>query len=484
MTTGFSAEANQRIAWTAVVAAAILFLLSDDWLPPASIGVLWIMWRVLPDDSGPPILAIAMSYQWIQVTVGMLYAAVTGRQLMPMLQIDYHPIVTMSLVCLLAITAGLWLGRRLLLGDNHHNRSGQPKPNLAFSWTMLLMSYAAMTAIEGAARTFAFSNPSLTQPVLALTTIRLIVLYVLFRRLASPEFDWLKMGGLVLFELVLNSTGYFASFREPIIFAIIAIAEVFDWNRRRHVVTVAVLAVALAFTSLVWMNIRAQFRSEIDRRESFDRSDRLDMITDLAVGWWKGDGVHSRADDVDFLIERVWAVYYPGLALQRVPSVVPHAHGELLRTALLHTVQPRIFFPDKPELTSDSELVRRYSGVYVAGREQNTSIAFGYVPEAYVDFGMPLMLLPMLAFGVAIGLIYAWFQRSLRFAEFRIPTAVVIFWFSLYLYERSWANMLGFSLTLFVYIGVFALLLDRTLLIKFEVPLDAAAGGAIADTPA
>lgn len=481
MTTGFSTAANQRIAAAAGVAAVILFLLSNDWLAPAAIGVLWIMWRVLPDDQGPPILAIAMSYQWTQVTVGMLYAIVTGRQLVPMQQIDYHPIVTMSLLCLLAVTGGLWLGRRLLSPDYDHDAA---KPNLAFSWTMLLTAYVGMTAIEGAARTFAFSNPSLTQPVLALTTIRLIVLYMVFRRLASPEFDWMKMGALVLFELVLNSTGYFASFREPIIFSIIAIAEVFDWHRRRHVVTVAVLTVALAFTSLVWMNIRAQFRQEINRRESFARSDRLDMIAGLAGEWWNGDGVHSRGDDMDFLIERVWAIYYPGLALQRVPSVLPHTRGELLRSALLHTVQPRIFFPDKPELTSDSELVRRYSGVYVAGREQNTSIAFGYVPEAYVDFGMPLMLLPMVGFGLLVGAIYGGFHRSLRFAEFRIPTAVVVFWFSLYLYERSWANMLGFSLTLFVYIGAFALLLDRTLLIKFEAPDGAPPDGAMVDTPA
>lgn len=466
---GLSVQASRRLNAAAVVAGVVLGFAADDWLPTAAVAVLWIMWRVLPDASGPPILAIAMSYQWIQVNVGMMYAAITGRTLLPMQQIDYHQIIEYSLLSLLAMTAGLWVGRALLMRDRPHE---QPTPNLAFTWGMLLSAYVAMTALEGAARTFAFANPSLTQPVLALTTLRLIVVYVLFRRLTHPTFQWAKLSALVLVELVLNSTGYFANFRDPVILAMIAISEVFDWNNRKHLIAVTTLAVGLAFASLVWLGIRAQFREEIDSRKTFARSDRLNTIGSLIGDWWRGDdSFRSRAEQVDFLVERVWAVYYPALALERVPNVLPHTKGDLIRRAVLHTVQPRILFPDKPELPSDSELVRKYSGVYVAGREQNTSIAFGYVPEAYVDFGMPGMLVPMALFGMLVGLTYGGFQRMIRFAEFRIPTIVAVFWLSLYLYERSWANMMGYSITLFVYVGILAWVLDRMLLIKFEAPV-------------
>jgi len=465
--TALSVAGHQRLATAAIIGGAMLWIISGDWLPAAAVGVLWVIWRVLPDESGPPILAVAMSYQWVQVTVGMIYAVVTGRTLLPMQQIDYHPIVIISLCGLLAITTGLWVGRALVGQDTGRSDAN---PNLAFTWGMLLGSYLLTTGVEGLARGFAFANPSLTQPILALTTIRLIVLYVLFRRLTHPEFQWGKLIALVLWELVLNSTGYFANFREPLILAMIAIAEVFDWDNPRHLITVGALAVGLAFASLVWLSIRADFREEINARESFSRSDRLSAIATLVSDWWRGDEFKSRDDQIDFLVERVWAVYYPALALQRVPRTLPHTNGELLRAAVLHTLQPRIFFPEKPELPSDSELVRRYSGVYVAGREQNTSIAFGYVAESYVDFGTPILLVPMVLFGIAIGAIYGGFQRTLRFAEFRIPTIVVVFWLSLYLYERSWANMMGYSLTLFVYVGLVALLLDRIILIRFEAP--------------
>src|SRR5262245_23451826 len=127
--TGLSAQANRRLTIAAVATGVILSLAADDWLPGAAVAVLWVIWRVLPDDSGPPILSIALTYQWGQVTVGMIYAVVTGRTLLPMLEIDYHPIIIMSLTCLLVMTGGLWLGRWLI--QRTHRRSVM-SPNLAF----------------------------------------------------------------------------------------------------------------------------------------------------------------------------------------------------------------------------------------------------------------------------------------------------------------------------------------------------------------
>jgi len=447
------------------VAAAGFGLLGNDWLFAAAVGVLWAIWRMLPDDNGPPILALAMTYQWVQVTVGMFYALLTGRTLLPMLSIDYRPIVIISLIGVLALSVGLYLGRTMAIGSR--SADSAPRPDLALTWGILLTAYATAIVAEASARKFAFQYPSLTQPILALMSIRLITLYILLRRLAKPKFRIVAIGCLTVFEAVLNATGYFANFREPLVLAIVAVLEVFDRRRREQVVAVAAFVVALALCSLVWINIRAAFRAEIDSRESFNTSARLDRIGALASDWWRrGDSNHF--DDVDFLVERVWAIYYPGLALNRVPSVIPHTDGTLLGAAISHVLQPRIFFPEKPELPSDSDLVRKYSGVFVAGRESNTSIAFGYVAESYVDFGVPLMYLPIAAFGVISGVIYGLFQRLIRHAEIRIPVVVVAFWLGLFLFERSWANFIGFSLTIYVYVGAAAWLLDRFLLIKFE----------------
>ena len=42
-----------------------------------------------------------------------------------------------------------------------------------------------------------------------------------------------------------------------------------------------------------------------------------------------------------------------------------------------------ILFPDKPPVINPSNLVRKYSGVWVSGKESGTSFAFGYAAESF-----------------------------------------------------------------------------------------------------
>jgi hypothetical protein len=156
-------------------------------------------------------------------------------------------------------------------------------------------------------------------------------------------------------------------------------------------------------------------------------------------------------------------VYYPALAVSRVPLVLPHTDGAILKQAILHALEPRILFPDKAALRSDSVMVQRYSGIPVAGPQENTSIAFGYAAEGYLDFGVPGMFLPVLLWGVFLGAAYAWFLRTIACRELALATAVVIFWLSLYLFERSWAMTIGFSGTLMIYFGGAMVIADRCL---------------------
>jgi hypothetical protein len=166
---------------------------------------------------------------------------------------------------------------------------------------------------------------------------------------------------------------------------------------------------------------------------------------------------------VDVFIERMWPVYYPALALERVPAVLPHTDGQFTKAAVLHALQPRLLFPNKIDLRSDSDLVREYSGVYVAGVEQDTSIAFGYAAETYIDYGVPLMFLPIFAWGVFMGAAYGWLMTKLRCREFSHALLAVIFWLALYLFERSSAKMIGTSGTLLIYLGFAGLIIDRYL---------------------
>jgi hypothetical protein len=183
------------------------------------------------------------------------------------------------------------------------------------------------------------------------------------------------------------------------------------------------------------------------------------------------------------VVERVWAIYYPALAVERVPSVLPHTNGEIIEGALSHLVTPRILFPDKGDLPSDSEMVRKYSGIHVASTEENTSIAFGYAAESYIDFGLPWMFLPVLIYGLAMGTAYQMWLTVIRHRELAVSLVTVVFWLSLYVFERSWVKTMGLAITLMVYLGGFTYLIDQYFLARRAQTACTDAHNALLETP-
>jgi hypothetical protein len=227
----------------------------------------------------------------------------------------------------------------------------------------------------------------------------------------------------------------------------------------------------MVLSGVMWMGIRSEYRRDFESQVfAQSREARLDRIGTLSSRWLdRSPG--EIVSDVDLFVDRLWAVYYPALAVSRIPASLPHEDGELLWDAVVHALTPRVLFPDKPVVESDSEKVRRYAGVLVAGPDENTSIAFGYAAEGYVDFGVPWMFVPILAFGAVMGAALQGLMRAVRHRELAIAAATVIFWLSLYLFERSWINMLGLSLTLIAYLGTATVVVDRLLLRRPAPPL-------------
>ncbi len=443
--------ALSAIAGTAWVAA-------EDWIAAPAIAVLWIAWRYLRDDDGLPILPMAMTFQWVQVTAGMWYYAATGRRIATMYLSDYRPMMLIGLGCVASLIVGLSAGieaiRRATSATDTERHAMVP-----LGWRGLLILYVVVLALQGTMQDLAYEFPDFTQPILASRFVHLAVLFIILRRLSQPVLRWLLIGALMVFEVVLGVSGFFAGFREPLVMAVVALFEVFKPRRLQHWALLGTFGAAMLVISVMWMSVRVQYRQEFDN-ETFARSKgaQVDRMAALSSNWWQDE--HDVTNDTDTLIDRMWVVYYPALAVSRVPSVLPHTEGSIILGALQHILSPRVFFPTKAELQNDSEMVRKYSGVYVAGTEEGTSIAFGYAAESYIDFGLPWMFVPILLFGLLAGLAYETLSKRIRHDELRAGLLAVIFWLALYLFERSWVKTLGLFGTLVIYLGGPALFLD------------------------
>jgi hypothetical protein len=163
-----------------------------------------------------------------------------------------------------------------------------------------------------------------------------------------------------------------------------------------------------------------------------------------------------------------------------VPEVLPHTNGEMMMVALQHVFTPRILVPGKADVESDSLQVRKYTGIWVAGPDQGTTISFGYEIQGYIDYGVAGLFVPVLLYAIFMGAAYRFFLRTIRHRELAVAIVTVIFWMSLYAYNRSWAKMLGLSLTLMVYLGGVTLLIDRYLASSMDATDDLTARRAAA----
>ena len=441
----------------AIGLTAVFGLLAADWVASLGLAVLFVGWKYLSREPGPPIVAAAFSLQWLQVMVAMVYVAISGREIGEMRHADYRPMMLLGLACVVALFSGFYFAA----GFGRFKRY-KPQQLTVMPWSInrIMVVYLATVAGSGILQELAWSTPGLTQPLLVFSRIRYVFLYFLITRLITNKMPWPWVAGILFTELTLGFTGFFAEFREPLVVVTIAILGTMDRRRARTWILVGVLAVLGVLSTIIWTAIKPIIRREYVGVVS--RSERLGAAITVTGATFTIGGPEWKYQS-DSMVSRIWAIYFPALALKRVPSIVPHENGKILWGSIQNVLTPRMFFPGKANLPSQSDEVRKYAGVWVAGRETNTSYAFGYAAESYVDFGVPLMFAPIFVWGLLIGFAYRWMQKHIGYDELRIGVTIVIVWSTLAYYEASWLMMVGPTITIMIIFGGGAVIVDRFL---------------------
>jgi hypothetical protein len=453
----------------AVAVSALLALLVGDPLAAPCALCLWAIWRYTPRGEGPPVVQLAFTYQWAQVTGGLVYYWGTGRRVPEMVACDCRPMVLIGVGCLLTLLAGYRVGFWL-------QRRRQPVgSDGAIGWNALWAAYVIGTLGVGFLQEFAWSVPGLTQALLTLTLVRIAILFLIFRRLFHPRVRVGMLSLIVAVELTIGLTGFFADFRESLMMMLLALLERFSPRRPRDWAALGGALALMLTVAAVWTGVKMRFRAQY-RNEQFASSQlvRTQRMGALSSEWLARDSDRWLAD-VDGTVSRIWAVYYPALAVRRVPEIVPHSDGAIVGEAIVHVLTPRLFYPDKPVLRSDSDMVRKYSGVWVAGAERETSFAFGYAAESYVDFGLPLMFVPIFLYALLMGMAHRWLTALIRDRELAVAATTALMWTALFLFERSWIKTIGASGTLLLMMSLGGYAVDRLISSRAPAPPPAAA---------
>src|SRR4030095_7028950 len=172
----------------------------------------FLIWALLSTAEGPPVLRLALTYQWMQVTIGLFYWTLTGEELEAMYETDWQRMMLIGLAWVTCLAVAMFYGIVLT------RRRMTPSPDApvrAVSAKVLYIAYGASLLLTGVVQELAWKYPMFTQAILAITFTHLGLLFVLTRRFTRPQFQWQRLALLMAIEVAVRFTGYFAGFPQP-----------------------------------------------------------------------------------------------------------------------------------------------------------------------------------------------------------------------------------------------------------------------------
>ena len=293
------------------------------------------------------------------------------------------------------------------------------------------------------------------QLLLSVTYMKWVLLTLLIAHTLVDDSSRLIVLILVLLEILLSFSGFWAAFKDYILVVIGAYFLFIPKFSFKTVFLVLSILIVTLFMSVIWTYSKGEYRKYLtggERTQIIVQEDQLSnlfkFIAIVQEDFSPENFRSSFSAGLESLIHRISYVEFLALAMKQVPEYIPHEEGNLLKNALEHVLKPRFLFPDKKPIY-DSELTSKYTGIQFAGAEQGTSFSLGTVAESYVDFGRVYMFIPILLFGFWIGWLYRYF----------IVNGYNIIWgmcYSAPIFQFAWSfpvpttKFLGWSITYFI----------------------------------
>lgn len=450
------------IMWGVFVTLAGVFQYTPNGLlTSAAILLLPIMVALLWRRAEPPVLLFACAFQWLQASAAIFYTNNLGLTLSQAFGSHELSVATLlSLCAVLALALGMRCG---LLGRPPLDARDLEANAARIDINKLGMIYC-VSVVVSAVLTYAgayFSN--IRQPLLGIASLKWGIVFMLCYTVFYQRRGYGFLCFCVATEFVLGFTGIYASFKWVffvLVFAAMSSSRLFRGGR---IVVISVCFLILFFLGIVWSAVKMDYRTFLFEEEAAGADAGVPMerkFTKLAdlVESLNFDNI---GDGLDALILRVSYVNFFALTIENVPNRIPYENGELWKGAVIHALTPRVLFPDKPIL-DDSERTRLYTGVNVAGMEENTSIGIGYVGESYIDFGPIGMFAPIFCLGIVYGLIYRFLiTRTLnKLLGTALGLAVIVF--NAYAIETSNIKLFGGVLTAAIAATLFSKVIGPT----------------------
>lgn len=415
--------------------------------------VLHLLWR----GDEPPILLLPPLFQWSEVAIWPL--STIWRQI-PLNSISsFGADLQLSTLYGLAGVAALAVGLAVGAGRSRGVPFQLRMRTEVAHWRFRDLARVALMAM-GAGYAFAvasgFAGPA-RELLNQASNIKYVGLFMLAYWCLVRNSHISVLAAVMVFEIVFGMTGFFAEFKNPILTLLVAALAAKPRLRPMDIIAVAGAGAVLLFVATFWTVIKPEYRQLLNQGTgeqvvTVPITDRAGYLLDAATSI---DGPRF-ADGFDRLIARHGYTEFLGLTMANVPQNVPHENGFFTLAVIAHVTMPRVLFPSKPPLPSDTEIMVNYTGLPLTW-DDNTSISIGYLSELYIDFGFVGGLVASGFIGWLVGLVYRVLRNSraapaLFTAGFCLMSALPIAYFG-----TAYAKLMG----AFIFSSVIAILTQR-----------------------
>lgn len=413
-----------------------LVVVACGFVPVILIALLW-------RRDEPPLLLVPLLFQWSEVAILPISSIWQGKTLNELAEYgaDLHDAAYFGLAAITAMAIGMSIGegaRRPIPEVQDIRNATFAAPFSKIRNLILILMVAGYLLAFISARV-----GGLGVILIEMANIKYIGLFILcFWCLARAE-RYSLLSIVMAFEILFGLTGFLAEFKYSLLTFLTATLGAQKRLTGRAVAGILIASFIMIFVAIFWSAIKANYRVFVssgtgEQLVTQPLIERLRYLQNVAANF----GAEDFAYGFNRLVARHGYIEFLALTMRHVPDVAPHENGRLTLDALLHVVQPRLLFPDKMPLPSDTDVLVKYTGMPFQW-DKKVSVSIGYLGELYVDFGVVGAIFATFALGLILGRAHRAFVRNsqlnalLAYAVFMLPALSIAY------FGTAWVKLLS-----------------------------------------
>lgn len=355
----------------------------------------------------PPVLLFFIIFHWLQVFASILYADFKGQSIDVLFSSHdtyFLFFATFLQIIIIAFFLQYYLkGTKNLVSGLEELKAASQKINVRNVIIGYFVTLGAIPVLISATK----SSPSLLQLVFSLYIVKhlftaLLIFLLLLRKTGN---NWL-IAAILILDFILSFASFFSDFKTILIMVIIIYYTVHPYLKKTSVYKMAPVIILLVVFFSFWSYVKGSYRNFLNqgtRQQVVAVSDK-EALTFLFSRL--GDfNLSSLQEGLSLFMYRAQYMERYSEVYARVPEVVPHQNGKDFSEAIEFLLVPR-FINENKGVKDASQRTSYYSGKSFSNAAQGTSISMGYFCDLFIDFGLYVMVLPLIGIMAIIGLTY------------------------------------------------------------------------------